>query len=429
MKKVLFINDSLANKITYYHLLFFLVALPFDMFYSELVLASLLVHTIIHFRKQDIPKKLYFCMFPAFIYLLTAISTLYSFNKPQAFFEWQKQLALLIFPLIISATSLDLEKYRMQLLQAFSFTCTLIVVYLFIDAIQIINYNKLPFSILFTESFTNHNFPSPINLHATYFSAYIAVSFITSLYYCFHSEKKAQMTANIISCLILFAGLIQLLALSVFMSLFIILLIFPFFVLRQQKRKIFFLVFGIFSVCFLSFALKTELFKDRLLLKFKQDLTTTKSATAISDPRGARWNCATELIAQKPVTGYGSGTETELLKEKYFEKKLYNSYLYELNAHNEYLSLLIKNGIPGLVVYLFILFIGFKLAIQAKDIFFCSFLVLITIISLTENILDVNKGIFFFAFFFSVLAGKQTIVIRLAKVRLNLLRNYEKISE
>src|SRR5579871_4780299 len=167
MKKVLFIKDSLANKITYYHLLLFLVALPFDMFYSELVLASLLAHTFIHLRKKNIPARLYFCMLPVLIYLLTVTGTLYSFNKGHAFFEWQKQLAFIIFPLIISVTTIDLKKYRLQLLQAFSIYCTVTVIYLFIDAIQIINYNKLPFPTLFSTAFTNHNFSTPIGLHAT----------------------------------------------------------------------------------------------------------------------------------------------------------------------------------------------------------------------------------------------------------------------
>jgi O-antigen ligase len=429
MKKVLFINDSQANKITYYHLLLFLVALPFDMFYSELVLASLLIHTIIHLRKQYIPRRLYSCMFPMLIYLLTVTGTFYSSDKPQAFFDLEKQLAFLIFPLIISVAQIDIKKYKLNLLQAFSVVCTLVVVYLFVDAVQIIRYNKLPLSSLFSTSFTNHNFSSPINLHATYLSCYIVIAFVTSLYFCFNPEKKSQLITNIISCIILFAGLIQLLSLSVFVSLFIVVLIFPFFVLHPKKLKEFFFVFGIFSFCFLCFALKTELFKDRLLLKFKQDLTTTEPRATISDPRGARWACALELIKQKPVTGYGSGTETSLLKEKYFDKKLYNSYLHELNAHNEYLSLLIKNGVIGLIAYLFVLLAGFRIALQSKDIFFCSFLLLIAVVSFSENILDVNKGIFFFAFFYSAFAEKKTVFLRVPKFRLWFSRSYEKISE
>ena len=51
MKKLLFIDDTLENKISYYHLAFFLISLPFDFFYSEVVLTSFAIHTLIHLRK------------------------------------------------------------------------------------------------------------------------------------------------------------------------------------------------------------------------------------------------------------------------------------------------------------------------------------------------------------------------------------------
>ena len=53
MKEWFLIRDTLTNKISYYHLALFLVCLPFDRLYSELVLISLTLHTMIHFKKED----------------------------------------------------------------------------------------------------------------------------------------------------------------------------------------------------------------------------------------------------------------------------------------------------------------------------------------------------------------------------------------
>ena len=53
MKQLFVINDTLSNKLGYYHLIFFLVALPFDRFYSQLVLISFLIHTLIHLGKNS----------------------------------------------------------------------------------------------------------------------------------------------------------------------------------------------------------------------------------------------------------------------------------------------------------------------------------------------------------------------------------------
>jgi O-antigen ligase len=52
MKERFFIKGNVADKITYYHLVAFVISLPFNRLYSELALASLLVHTLINLRKK-----------------------------------------------------------------------------------------------------------------------------------------------------------------------------------------------------------------------------------------------------------------------------------------------------------------------------------------------------------------------------------------
>jgi len=105
---------------------------------------------------------------------------------------------------------------------------------------------------------------------------------------------------------------------------------------------------------------------------------------------------------RSPVIGHGSGSEKRLLKDMYFKKRLYNSYLLELNAHNQYLSFLLKSGVLGLLIFFFTLGYGFWTAWNNRDIVFTAFMLLISVVSFSENMLDVNKGIFFYAFFFSV---------------------------
>jgi O-antigen ligase len=114
-----------------------------------------------------------------------------------------------------------------------------------------------------------------------------------------------------------------------------------------------------------------------------------------------RWDVAREVIGKSPVIGHGAGTEIPLLQEKYFERKYYTSYLHRLNAHNEYLSFLIKSGILGLLAYIATLVYGFKIAIRKKDVVFFGLMMLIAVVSLSENILDVDKGVIFYSFFLS----------------------------
>ena len=404
MKSILFIKDTVTNKISYYHLLAFLLFLPFDRLYSELALVSFLLHTLIHLKKETLltikPRRI---LLPVSIYLLTCIGTLYTHYYDEAFSEWERQLAILLFPLLFLVTSLDIGKYRMHLLKGLCISCVLTIIYLYANAVHVMRFNHLPLKFLFTTAFINHNFSEPIDMHATYFSMYIALSIITVVYLLINAQNKYFRILYITGLLILFAGIVQLSSRAVFIALLIIInIIIPFFLLKGWN-VVRFMAFSLgMSAAIIATLTMNDVFKNRYVTELKGDLTQASINLNILEPRAVRWSCAWELIREAPLTGHGSGSEIALLKEKYYVHRYYNSYVNELNAHNQFLSFLIKTGIPGLAVFLLILFTGFKNAIRLKDMIYCSFLVIITIVSFSENILDANKGIFFFAFFYSL---------------------------
>jgi O-antigen ligase len=142
--------------------------------------------------------------------------------------------------------------------------------------------------------------------------------------------------------------------------------------------------------------------KHRYTVELKNDLTQASINNEIIEPRMARWQIAWQLFSQSPVIGYGSGTERRVLMEDYFDKRLYNSYLHKLNAHNQYLSIMLKTGIWGLLIFLFVLAYGYLVAWQNRDVLLAAFITLISFVSFSENIFDVNKTIFFYSFFFSL---------------------------
>ncbi|HEX4375323.1 MAG TPA: hypothetical protein VHZ50_18605, partial [Puia sp.] len=177
MKKLFIIKENLADKITYYHLALFLVSLPFDSLYTRVILVSLAIHTAIHIKKQQLKKlnnKNVF--FLAALYFVSLISAIYTLNVNEALFDLTAELAILIFPLIFVLTTLDISKYKNNLLTFFSATCFITIVFLYTDALQIMHFYHLPFSFLFSDSFLNHHFTEPIELHATYFSMYVALA-------------------------------------------------------------------------------------------------------------------------------------------------------------------------------------------------------------------------------------------------------------
>lgn len=408
MKQLFLIDDSVANKVSYYHLAFFLLALPFDFFYSELILISFGIHTLIHLQAKNLRRILHKpVLILCSIFLLSLVGILYSPDKQEALNITTRQLAILLFPVLFSISNLDMEKYRMNLFCIFGFACVMTTVYLYADALHTLDYFHLPLSSLFTTMFMNHNFSLPIGIHATYLSVYVAFSLILFLYLLIKKEQPGNKWIYIISSFILFAGLVQLSSRAVFIAFLLVINgAFPFLLFNGKRRRIFFVAATIFSVCTLLIIVNVDSFKTRYISELKTDLTNNVKVIENTEPRLARWNAIGELVKKSPVTGYGTGSEKQLLKDKYFEKGLYISYLNEFNTHSEYLGILLKTGLIGLALFLYVMYFGFISAIRKQDLPFLSFMIIVVVVSVSENILELNKGIFFYSFFFSLFLWK-----------------------
>ena len=402
MKKLFFINDTLENKISYYLLACFLIALPFARFFSEILLSCFAIHTLIQLKKCKLPAlKNKAVWIIASTFFLNLITIIYSNCPSEGFKDVDHQLGILLFPVCLSVANLDLNKYKLNLLEIFALTCTATIVYLFIDAFRIIHYFHLPFFRILSKQFINQNFSAPIGLRATYLSMYVTLSISTFLYLIFHNPVFKNWK-YIFFTVILFAGLIQLSSRSLFISMCIIVIITIPVLLLHGKKRLQFSVVSLLGFLLIVFAINNiGSLKKRYVSDLENDLSENAITADMSETRMTRWNLEMKLILKSPFIGYGNGSEKYILKEKYFERKLYRSYLLELNAHNEYLSFLINAGVVGLLLYLYTLYFGFSLAIKKKDFLFLSFLIVIAIVSISENILDVNKGIFFYSFFFS----------------------------
>ncbi|GAB2831660.1 O-antigen ligase family protein [Ferruginibacter profundus] len=414
MRSLFIIHDTIANKISYYHLACFCIALPFDFFYSQLVLISFAMHTLIHLKKDRLPLLLHKnTILPVSVFLLSVATIFYSTDKTEGLNIAGRQSAIFIIPVLLALNPLNFSIYKLPLLKIFAFTCTAVILYLYIDAIRTILYFHLPFSALFTTAFINHNFSLPVAMHATYLSMYAAFALLIFLYAIIKTQNHNEKIFFIACCCLLFTGIVQLTSRAVLGGmLFIIPVGVSFFLLTGKKRIIFLGISGVIAVALFFTITKIDAFKTRYVSELKNDLTQAAINNEILEPRVARWQLAFDLVKQSPVIGYGTGTEKELLKQKYFDNKLYISYLEEFNEHSQYLSSLLRAGIIGLCLYLFVLYHGFSVAVKDKDFLFFSFMALIAMVSVSENILDLNKGIFFYSFFFSFfLTGSQSQIL------------------
>jgi hypothetical protein len=401
-----------------------LLSLPFDMFYSHLILISLTIHTLINLNKKNI-KPVFSLpnLILQSVFFVTVIGTLYTINKTQAFNEWSRQVVILVVPIIFCLNTLDIKKYRDNLLLVFALGCTAAILYLYIQVFLTIKYYHLPVSAVFSSAFSNHNFSEPIDMHATFFSMQIAIALVYLLYALIKETATDKKILYVFCCFVLMGGVLQLSSKSVFAGLFIIVNVaLPYFLLTNKARIKYITVAASISVLIITGIYNIDNFKNHYITDLKKDLSKA-SANELTDPRLARWGVALQLAAQTPVIGHGSGSEIQLLKEPFFQHKFYRSYLHGLNAHNQFISFFIKTGIWGVLVYLAILFFGFRMAILKNDLLLFSFMVIITAVSFSENYLDVDKGVFFYSVFFSLLIFSHHIKINNLKKKTTIQLN------
>ena len=404
MKELLLISDTKENKISYYHLVMLMASLPFDLFYSHIILISFTLHTLIHLKKDRLRslRSLRMLILPSVLFV-TIIATIYTINVPAAFTEWTLRIPVLLFPILFSLNELDLKKYKQKLLLIFSLVCTATVFFLYVVAFITIRYYHLPLNAIFAEGFTNHNFSGPINIHATFFSFQLVIALVNLLYLLMQGmpSKKLKLFYTICS-LILLCGIIQLSSKSIFFVLLIAVnVVLPYYSLNGKNKKVFILAGLGISLIVATCILSIPIFKERYVTLLKDDVSANKKEPRNSDSRIERWLVAAERIKAKPLAGYGSGSEIGLLKDDFYNAKLYSSFLYGLNCHNQYISFLLKSGVWGLLVYLLTLGYGIKASVKKKDGLFVCFMLVIIIVSFTENILDMDKGVMFYSFFFS----------------------------
>jgi O-antigen ligase len=399
-------DENKAENIRFVLILLLAFSLPFDALYSQIVLWVLLLSSIIGFKKemlQRIPKQAWIFIS---IYLLAIIGTFYSSNRAEANFLLEKQLTILLLPLILPFAIEFLDIYRKRLvLKALIAGSFLAVLFLFEQSIYFLIENDLPLKYIFLDSFFNHNFSKPLGIHASYLSLYVALSIFYLTYSVTKQRNIYKIIASILILCILLAGLIFLASRSVIIAtLFVLIFLLPFFIIGKKPK--YFIYLGVISGSILILSTQVDYIKYRFGTELWHNLNEKSRITnnnQIAEPRIEIWKCGIELIKDAPFFGHGTGDEVLKLRKKYSERGLTVSYQNKFNVHNQYLSFTLKHGILGGLIFIAVFAFFLSLGIKNKDFIYVSFIILLLVAFFSENILDRNKGILFFAFFNTLL--------------------------
>lgn len=377
-----------------------LLALP--MLYSTTVIYLFLLFALITLKKdfyKQIPKQS--IIFIGF-FLISSSWYLKSSDISRASYLLERQLAFLIFPFILPLIAPISQNLIQKIFSIFSISLSIVVIYLLSIALIKLN-NLADNSLNLSSELLYHNFfTAPIDIHPVYLSLYLALSVLYLISQIKYQSKGFKYLYAVL-IIIHFVGVYFCASRNVVLTLiFILVFIYPFFIKKYLKRYI--LTMSILVSVFTLYSVNNSYLKQR----FSRDLigdvkSNQENAKLFPESRMTRWKVAFEIVQDKPIWGHGTGDEMVLLFKKYKEYKLWYSYLHEFNTHNQYLSILIKHGIVGLCLLLLMFLYFLYIAIRSRQFMYFAFLILILLVCVTENVLDANKGIFFIAFFNTML--------------------------
>lgn len=398
-------------------------SLPFPLLFSNVVVWILVLNWLLESslnEKISLLKTRQAVIFFLGFYLLYAVGMLYTSNLKAGYFELEKKLSFVIFPLILGVSTNNITVKEIKVVaKSFIAACLLATLICLAQAVYL-NYQEghdlnyvynalvndvhLPGRYYYFNYwyFTNKLFAGAIGIHPVYFAMYLVFSTWLAIWLWNDSEDKRKTVwlllwiAYTTVIIVLLASRTQLLAhlllgLSWVVNYFI----------RKKKVLVGVLAIGILGVLCFSIIWFNPILKERFIDSNKpgSHFSENKFGEGGLSLRTYKWKYTFNVIKEHPVFGVGTGDAQDELQKEYLKQDFRIGYENNFNAHNQYLQTSLQLGMIGLLLFLGLIFYSFQIAYRNRMQLHYALLMLFLISCITESMLEANKGILFFAFF------------------------------
>ncbi len=332
----------------------------------------------------------------------------YSDNLSYALADLQTKLSFLIFPLMMTGRKSITGKLRF-------------ITVSFVSGIVLAGLIGMVYAVF---RFLRDGNPSvflyedyAVLMHPTHFTLYINFAMLIVMEPLVKSWIKPARTRSRMLMLIMAFLLINVILLNARMATLAVygsLLLYCFFLFRKYN------VYGK-GILVVAVSLLICLFLHYLVLRINPD--RFNQLKQLADQENAKenekekmnsvhirwylWDNAIRVIKENPVFGVGTGDIKEALMEKYRENNFSLGLERNYSPHNQYLHTAVILGLTGLALLLAILAYSIVKGAAFKDPVLVLFMIIIVINCLTEDILEVQKGILFFCCFHSLYYWKN----------------------
>ena len=326
-------------------------------------------------------------------YLIHLISVLYSNDKDSAWFDMEVKFSLILFPLIfLFKNPFIIEKKKWVLI---SFTLGAIV-------------SSLIMLIFAYSRFDGQNIQVFYRMELSLFHpSYLAMYFIFAILIIIKiiEQDLNRLTHRIVAYFIILLLLLLISQLQsktgilsiIFISFYYI--VFAFIKSNALLLRISFFVLAVsLSLVFVQQNTRFSRFKE--MTHSVKKISEGKPPPTTTGIRYSMWKVATQEIKEHWLFGVGAGDIKPVLFKEYEKDGLTIAIDHKLNVHNQYLETIIGQGVIGLSILLFMLFLGLQQAVKRKDLFLSGFILLIIISMGPESMLNTQMGVVFMTFFY-----------------------------
>lgn len=249
------------------------------------------------------------------------------------------------------------------------------------------------------DSIYMYNFYFCYNNHHSYVALYLDFVYILIFNYLLHNQHKMKIIRIIllyvieiiliagVFCVYSRAGIISFLCLQLVWGIYAI-------YLKRSRWKIILgtllLIIGLSSV-FVITSPTNRFTYNSINLKLIDD------GKKEPDLRLIIWQTAWDAIVESLPWGTGTGDGNYEIMEHYRGNGQLAEDPSACNAHNQFLSVLLSNGVPGLVIILLYFYTPLALAIKHRDMMLLSIFLLMLINCFVECMFERRAGVDFFA--------------------------------
>jgi O-antigen ligase len=377
--------------------------------YLNSVLTIILVLFWLFFSRKEFDlssKKTKLMLLFMSLYVIGIAGMIYTNNTNAGFATLKTQSAIFFLPLVFGTTSFlsdsVLKKITTHFLITTTIACLIGIGYGIYNYFQTGNFEEL----------TGDN----ILVFHVFRPVTMGLFCITAIILSFEKISTATIRGKKILyiCLLLMSLMVFLLSIRLILVCWLlIMLYFLFKTIKRSSYKILFAAIAIFALVISGLTIPSakkqwnELFdfsgSSTIVLDKDSSLGKSWGGKAL---RIAIWKCSGDVLKKHWLIGVGTGDVQDNLQQAYENRRFYFASQYnKYNAHNEYLQITIANGLPGLLILLSCIIyplLNYRKKYSGNTYFL--FLLLFSVIGISESLLEVNKGIIWYSFFNSIFA-------------------------